>query len=93
MKHSVESYLIFLTNAINVASSESELPEKFKKSDVIPFYKKNYRPASVLPYSLEGYKLTNYLKHNLSKYITGFHKSHVTQHSLTTVLEKRKKQC
>ena len=54
LKQSVETYLPFLTKAINLAITECEFPDKLKKSEVIPLYKKqdplkkeNYRPISL----------------------------------------------
>ena len=40
LKQSVETYLPFLTKAINLAITECEFPDKLKKSKVIPLYKK-----------------------------------------------------
>ena len=95
--------LPFLTKAINHTLTENIFPEKLKKSEVIPLYKKedplkkeNYRPESLLPHVakvFEGiiYKqITIYMQDKLSKHITGFRKSHGTQHSLMTMLEKCK---
>lgn len=42
LKQFVETYLPFLTNAIDLAISESEFPDKFKISEVIPMYKKQH---------------------------------------------------
>ena len=57
LKQSVETYLPFLTKAINLAITECEFPDKLKKSGVVPLYKKqdhlkkeNYRPISLLPH-------------------------------------------
>ena len=57
LKQSVETYLPFLTKAINLAITECEFPDKLKTSEVIPLYKKqdplkkeNYRPISLLPH-------------------------------------------
>ena len=65
-----------------------------KKED--PLKKENYRPVSSLPHVSNVferiiYKKNNiYLQDKLSKHITGFRKSHGTQHSLMTMLEKWK---
>ena len=40
LKQSVEIYLPFLTKAINLAITECEFPDKLKKSELIPLYKK-----------------------------------------------------
>ena len=56
----------------------------------------NYRPVSILPhvskvFEMIIYKQINiYMQDKLSKHITGFRKSHGTQHSLMTMLEKWK---
>ena len=39
-KESVETYLLFLTKAMNLAIAELEFPDKLKKSEVIPLYKR-----------------------------------------------------
>ena len=67
----------------------------YKKLD--PLKKKNYRPVSLLPHVSKVferiiYKQVNtYMEDKLSKYLTGFRKSHGTQHLLVTMLEKWKK--
>ena len=103
MKQSVETYLPFLTKAINLSITESEFPDKLKKSEVIPLYKKqdllkkeNYRPISFLPHVSKVFErifyaqINNYMQNKLSKYVTGFRKSHGIQHSLMIMLEKWK---
>ena len=54
-KQPVETYLPFLTKAINLSITECEFPDKLKKPAVIPLYKKqdplkkeNYCPISLL---------------------------------------------
>ena len=96
-------YLPFLTKATNHAITENTFPDQLKKSEVIPLHKKedplkkeNYRPVSLLPHVSKVferiiYKQINiYMQDKLSKHITGFQKSHRTQHSLMTMLEKWK---
>ena len=103
LKQCVGVYLPFLTKAINHAITENTFPEQLKKSEVIPLHKKedplkkeNYRPVSLLPHVSKVferiiYKQINiYMQDKLSKHITGFRKSHGTQHSLMTMLEKWK---
>ena len=103
LKQCVGVYLPFLTKAINHAITENTFPEQLKKSKVIPLHKKedplkkeNYRPVSLLPhvskvFEMIIYKQINiYMQDKLSKHITGFRKSHGTQHSLMTMLEKWK---
>ena len=57
MKQSIEIHLHFLTNSTNYTRKNDEFPNKFKKPEVIPLYKKedplkkeNYRPVSLLPH-------------------------------------------
>ena len=103
LKQSVETYLPFLTKAINLAITECEFPDKLKKSEVIPLYKKqdplkkeNYRPISLLLHVSKVFErilyaqINNYMQNKLSKYVIGFRKSHGTQHSLMIMLEKWK---
>ena len=103
LKQSVETYLTFLTKAINWAITECEFPDKIKKSEVILLYKKqdflkkeNYCPVSLLPHVSKVFErifyaqINNYMENKLSKYVTGFRKSHGTQHSLMIMLEKWK---
>ena len=103
LKQSVETYLPFLTKAINLAITEFEFPDKLKKSEVIPLYKRqdplkkeNYRPISLLSHVSKVFErilyaqINNYMQNKLSKYVTGFRKSHGTQHSLMIMLEKWK---
>ena len=103
MKQSVETYLPFLTKAINLTITECEFSDKLKKLEVIPLYKKqdplkkeNYRSISLLPHVSKVFEcilytqINNYMQNELSKYVTGFRKSHGTQHSLMIMLEKWK---
>ena len=99
LKQYVDVYLSFLPNAINCAITI----KKLEKLEVIPLHKKenllkkeNYRPVSLLPHVSKVferiiYKQINiYMQDKISKHITGFRKSHGTQHSLMTMLEKWK---
>ena len=99
----MDVYLSFLTKAINHTITKNTFPKQLKKSEVIPLYKKedplkkeNYKPMSLLPHVSKVferiiYKQINiYMQDKLSKHITGFRKSHGTQHSLMTMLEKWK---
>ena len=94
----------YLTVTINYSLRENIFPEELKRSEVIPLYKKldplkkeNYRPVSLLSHLSKVFdriihKQTNtYMEDKLSKYLTGFRKSHGTQHLLVTMLEKWKK--
>ena len=103
LKQSVETYLPSLTNAMNVAITECEFPDKLKKSEVIPLYKKqdplkkeNHHPISFLPHVSKVFEhilytqINNHMQNKLSKYVTGFRKSHGTQHSLLIMFDKWK---
>ena len=79
-------------------------PEELKRSKVVPLYKKldpikkeNYRSVSLLPHVSKVFEriiykqINTYMEDKLSEYLTGFRKSHGTQHFLVTMLEKWKK--
>ena len=103
LKQFVETYLPFLTKAINLAITECKFPDKLKKSEVIPLYKKqdplkkeNYHPISLLPHVSKVFDrilyapINNFMQNKISKYVTGFCKLHGTQNSLMIMLEKPK---
>ena len=103
LKYSIETHLPFSTNSINYTIKNSEFPDKLKKSEVIPLYKKkdplkkeNYRPVSPLPHVSKVFErviykqINSYMEDKRSKYITGFTKAHGTQQSLITMLQKWK---
>ena len=66
----------------------------YKKQD--PLKKENYRPFSLLPHVSKVFEpilytqINDYLQNKLSKYVTGFRKSHGTQYSLMIMLQKWK---
>ena len=104
LKQCLDACLPNLTDSINCSLRESTFPEKLKHSEVILLYKKfdplkkeNYRPVSLLPYVSKVFEriiyqqINTYMKDKLSKCLTGFRKSHGTQHLLVTMLEKWKK--
>ena len=103
MKQSIEIHLPFLINSVNYTIKNGEFPDKLKKSEVFPLYKKedplkkkNYRPVSLLPHVSKAFErviykhINSYMEDKLSKYISDFRKAHGTQHSLITILEKWK---
>ena len=57
-----------------------------------PLQKENYRPVSLLPHISKVFErviykqINNFMENKISKCITGFRKSHGTQHSLTIML-------
>ena len=60
LKDCTDVYLIHLTNSVNHSLQTSVFPEKLKRAEVIPLYKK------LDPLSKENYRLVNLLLH-LSK--------------------------
>ena len=104
LKQCIDAYLPYLTVTINYSLRENIFPEVLNISEVIPLYKKldplkkeNYRPVSLLPHVSKVFEriiykqINTYMEDKLSKYLTGFGKSHGTQHLLVTMLEKWKK--
>ena len=94
----------YLTNTINNSLKESTFADELKQSEVIPVYKKldplqkeNYRPVSLLPHISKAFErviynqINSFMENKISKCVTGFRKSHSTQHSLIAMLEKWKK--
>ena len=78
--------------------------QKLKQAEVIPLYKKldpsskeNYGPVSLLPHLSKVFEriiykqVKSYMKDKFAKCLTGLRRSHGTQHSLLTVLEKWKR--
>ena len=103
LKQSVHIYLPFLTNCINHSFVANKFPDELKLSEVIPLYKKldplkkeNYRPVSLLPHVSKVFEriiykqIMSYVTNLFSDYITGFRKSHGSQHCLVEMLENWK---
>ena len=80
---------------------ESTFPEELKHSEVIPVDKKrdplkkeNCRPVSLLPHASKVFdriiyqQINTWMKNKLSECLTGFRKSHGTQHLLVAMPEK-----
>ena len=101
LKQTIEVHLKYLTNTINHSLKGSTFPDELKQSEVIPVYKKlgplqkeNYRPVSLLPHISKVFErviykqINNFMEKKISKCVTGFRKSHGTQHSLIAMLEK-----
>ena len=104
LKQCVDAYLPYLTDSINYFLRKGIFPEELKHSEVIsvhkkldPLKKENYRPVSLLPHVSKVFEriiyqqINTYMKDKLSKCLTGFRKSHGTQHLLVTMLEKWQK--
>ena len=92
------------TNTVNNCLKESTFPDKLKESEVISVYKKlyplqkeNYRQMSLLLHISKVFEgaiynhINSYMETKISNCVTGFRKSHDTQHSLIAMLEKLKK--
>ena len=104
LKDCIDVYLVHLTNAVNHSQQTSVFPQNLKQTEVIPLYKKldplnkkNYRPVNLLPHLSKVFEriiyrqINSYMEDKLAKYLTGFRKSHGTQHSLLTMLENWKR--
>ena len=94
-------HLKYLANTINHSLKKSNFPDERKQSEVIPVYKKldplqkeNYRPVSLLPHISKVFakviykQINNFMENKISKCVTGFRKSHGTQHFLIVMLEE-----
>ena len=101
LKDCVEVYLFHLTNSVNHGLEASVFSRNLKQAEVIPFYKKldplnkeNYSPVSLLPHLSKVFEriickqINSYMEDKLTKCLTGYRKSHGTQHSLLAMLEK-----
>ena len=104
LKLTVDIYLPFITNSINLSIEKGCFPEELKLAEVNPIFKKkddldkeNYRPVNVLPQvskvfeRIMYHQINDYMKDKLSKQLTGFRKNHSTQHCLSCMLEIWKK--
>ena len=103
LKQSVYIYLPFLTNCINHSFVSNKFTDELKLSEVIQLYKKpdslkkeSYRPVSLLPHVSKVFEriiykqIMSYVTNLFSDYITGFQKSHGSQHCLIKMLENWK---
>ena len=104
LKDCIDVYLVHLKNSVNHSLQTSAFPQKLKEAEVIPLYKKldplskeNYRPVSLLPHLSKVFEriiykqINSYMEDKFAKCLTGFRKSHGTQHPLLTMLETWKK--
>ena len=66
----------------------------YKKLDSLE--KENYKPVNLLPHTSKVFEriiykqINTYMEDKISNYVTGFRKSHGTQHSLVIMLERWK---
>ena len=101
LKQTIEVHLKYQTKTVNDSLKESTFPDELKQSEVISVYKKldplqkeNYRPVSLLPHISKVFErviynqINSFMENKISKCVTGFRKSHGTQHSLIAMLEK-----
>ena len=104
LKSTVDIYLPYITNSINLSIRKGCFPEELKLAEVSSIFKKrddlykeSYRPLSVLPYMPKVFERIMYhqmnycMKDKLSKQLNGFRKNHSTQHYLSCMLEIWKK--
>ena len=104
LKSTVDIYLPFITNSINLSIEKGCFPEELKVAEVSPIFKKkddldeeNYRPAIVLRHVSKVFEriiyhqINDYMKDKLLKQLTGFRKKHSTQLWLSCMLEIWKK--
>ena len=101
LKQTIEVHLKYLTNTINHSLKEFTFPDELKQSKVITVYKKldllqrdNSRPVTLLPHISKVFEtviykqINSFMENKISNCVTGFRKSHGTQHSLIVMLEK-----
>ena len=106
LKSTVDIYLPFITNNINLSIEKGCFPEELKLTEVSPIFKnkddldkENYRSVSVLPHvskvfeRIMYHQINDYMKDKLSKQLTGFKKiiAHNTACCLSCMLEIWKK--
>ena len=104
LKSTIDVHVSLLTKITNSSVRNGCFPEERKAVEVTPIFKKNddldnenYRPVSVLPHlskiieRVVYIQTENFMEDKLSKLLTGFRKSHITQHCLVDMLEKWKK--
>ena len=95
LKDCIDAYLVHLINSVNHSVQTSVSQQNLKQAELIPLYKKldplnkgNYRPASLPPNVSKVFEriiyrqINSYMEDKLAKCLTGFRKSHGTQHSL-----------
>ena len=93
LKDCIDVYLVHLTNSVNHSLQTSVFPQKLKQAEVIllhkkldPLNKENYRPVGLLPHLSKVFEriiykqINSYMEDKLAKCLTGFRKSHGTQH-------------
>ena len=94
------SFLPYLTGVINHSIATSSFPDEIKLAEVISAFKKddlldkeNYCPISLLSHTSKRYKkilfnqTSDYMKPYISDLLTGFRRSHRTQHSLIKIIK------
>ena len=95
--------MLILNDIINDSIKNGVFPDELKLAEVIPLFKKadpfdksNYHPVSLLSHMSKVFEriiynqINEYIKPFLSNLLTGFRKSHNTQHSLLKMLESSK---
>ena len=101
LKLSVDIYLDFITNFINLSIQNNIFPNELKFADISPVFKKedemdkvNYRPISILPAVSKIFErvlfnqLNAFIEPKFSNLLCGFRKGHSTQHALLRLLKR-----
>ena len=104
LKHTTVIHLPIKTQIINISIDKNCYPDDRKLAEANPVFKKkddldkeNYRLVSVLSYVSKVFErimyqqIEDFMKDKLWNLLTGFRKSHNTQHYLMTMLERWKK--
>ena len=104
LKQAIVIHLPIMTQIINISIDKNCYPDDRKLAEANPVFKKkddldkeNYRLASVLSYVSKVFErimyqqIEDFMKDKLWNLLTGFRKSHSTQHCLMTMLERWKK--
>ena len=96
LKSTIDIHAAILTKIINLPLKNDCFPDDLKAAEVSPIFKKNddlkkenYRPVSVFE-RIMFTQIKSFMEDKLSKSLTGFRKSHSTQHCLINMLEKWK---
>ena len=99
LKSTVDIHLHFITKIINVSFENGRFTGELKLAEVSPIFKKNedldkenYRLTSIVSHASKVFErimymqIDTFMSDELSKLLTGFRKSHSTQHCLMSML-------
>ena len=103
LKSAIDVLVSLVTKIINSSIQNECFADELKAAEVAPVFKKNdyldkenYRPVSLLPHMSKVFErimyiqIENFMEGKLLKLLTGFRKTHSTQHCLDDMLEKLK---